>query len=101
MALGDQSKGLIEMSKARGWDPTVIPATDGKPAVDLTQFDAPARRPNSGDGFVGQVPDLKTAWPDGYDVNVAGPNTTTFNSPDVSRENKSRRTTNANPFPTQ
>ena len=36
---GGQSHGLIIVSKAKGWDPTVIPARGDKPAQSIANFD--------------------------------------------------------------
>lgn len=39
MAHGDQGKALNILSKSKGWNPTVIPARDGKPEVDISGWD--------------------------------------------------------------
>lgn len=97
---GNQSRGLIQASITKGWDPRVIPARDQYPAQRIDNFDVDMG--NLPGKFVGELPGGPVnAWPDGYsreglkDDYGAAP---TFASPDVSRENKPRRTTNANPF---
>ena len=37
--LGDQVKSLIIISRAKGWDPTVIPEREGQPAESIANFD--------------------------------------------------------------
>lgn len=102
MALGDQSKGLIQASKTRGWDPNIIPAGNGDGEVDISEFNMPPERPNFGDmagrPLPGDVPHQTNGMPDGYDVSVGAPRTS-FNAPDAGRENANRRTSGANPVP--
>ena len=95
---GNQSRGLVMASKTRGWDPTVIPARDGKPAVDLSKIDVdPGNLPGP---YLGRLSDAgpKADSPDGYDSSIGAPSVP-FETPDTSRETANRRTSGANPFP--
>ena len=102
---GNQSRGLIAASKTRGWDPTVIPARDDKPAFNLADWDVDQTNANGAVYPLGRFPEGKViSYPDDYShpptcssADGTSPPATTFNYPDVTRENKSRRTTNANP----
>lgn len=93
---GNQSRGLIQASKTRGWDPTVIP---GEGSI-LPNFDRD--QGNLAGKPVGELPGGPVdAWQDGYamgglqlDANAKP----TFNSPTL-KENVSRRTRNADPTP--
>lgn len=106
---GNQSRGLIAASKTRGWDPTVIPARDDKPAVSISNFDMDQTNAVGSVDPLGRLPEGKViSYPDGYShpptysgADGISPPATTFNYPDVTRENKSRRTTNANPTPAE
>lgn len=97
---GNQSRGLIAASKTRGWDPTVIPAGNGRPAESIANFDKDQGNYGNQPGkCVGEIPGgHPDGWPDGYDVSKGIPSQQ-FNSPDVSRENAMRHTRNANPTP--
>jgi hypothetical protein len=101
MAIGDQSRGLIQSAKTRGWDPTVIPARGDKPAHSIANFDKEPDRPNYGDSMVGELPGgTPLSWPNGYDVNIGeGIQAPAFATPDTTYDSgvKSRRTRNANP----
>lgn len=106
MALGDQSKALIIMSKNKGWDPNVIrgrTSPEGKvyPDHNIEGFNKAPTLYVDGDICVGQLPQEIPAnqqmFPD-----ATGPvltQETSFNSPDVSRENANRRTSGADPTP--
>ena len=96
---GNQSRGLIQASKTKGWDPTKIPARDGQPEVDITKFDVD--QGNLAGYPVGRLPGGPVdSWPDGGDgaASITFSETPTFASPDPSKENKARRTTGADPY---
>lgn len=97
MALGDQSKALIIMSKMKGWDPTVIPARDGKPAESIANFNKAPNPWELGDQSVGNLPEgIQDSYPQAeqprYDESV------TFNVPDL-RENNNNKGGGSDPFP--
>ena len=101
---GNQSRGLVQASKTRGWDPTVIPARDGRPAVDLSKIDVDPW-PNNIAESTPNFPEQPGGYPEGW---VAGaqpvpppqdpPRTGTqdifapplFANPDTTRETVSR-----------
>lgn len=58
MALGDQTKALIIMSKNKGWDPTVIPGVGS-----IANFDKAPNPWELGDQSVGKLPE---GTPDSY-----------------------------------
>jgi hypothetical protein len=88
---GNQVRGLVAVSKARGWDPTVIPGVGSIANFDHDQGNYPM-------GSVGSLPDGENlSWPDGYDVPALKMNP--FPGPDVSREVERDRTNNSNPYP--
>lgn len=84
MALGDQSKALIIMSKMKGWDPTLIPGVGS-----IANWDKAPNPWELGDQSVGNLPE---GTPDGfpkaeeprYDERVS------WSAPDVGRETKDR-----------
>lgn len=93
---GNQSRGLIAASKTKGWDPTVIPAGNGKPQESLTTFDVD--QGNLPGYPVGRFPAVPDGWPDDLGVNVSpGVTEPSFASPQL-RENLNHRTKNSNPF---
>jgi len=103
---GNQSRGLIQASKTKGWDPTVIPGSGPIGSFDLSTFDKD--QGNLPEYPLGQFPEGPhvDAYPDGYSRG-ATTNTpadqlpipkTEFATPDYSRENKVRHTPNADPF---
>lgn len=102
MALGDQSKALRIISINKGWDPTVIPAStspEGKqyPEESIANFDKAPDPWKLGDQSVGSLPQgVPDTFPDAKapDLRESKP----FNSPDVSRENKNRASSGADPF---
>lgn len=87
MGFGGQSRGLIIASKTQGWDPTVIPARDGKPAVSIANFNKDPKTPGS------YLYDTTGTLPasDGVGNDVVRDTGESFASPDVSRETKNRR----------
>lgn len=112
--LGDQTKSLIIISKAKGWDPTVIPAREGQPAVDLSNWDkspqswetsdaggewAVRNRPIEvyGTPSVGNLPEGDQAiYPQNTESALS--EKITFETPDALRENKDRSSSGADPF---
>ena len=86
---GNQSRGLIEASKTRGWDPTVIPGRDGEPARSIAGFDIDPG--NLMGRPVGDLPGgTPDGWPDQWDNGrmIPGdrPGAVSFSLPDASRE---------------
>lgn len=84
MALGDQSKALIIMSKMKGWDPTVIPGVGS-----IANFNKAPDPWELGNQSVGKLPEGNgDSYPQAeqpkYDERVS------WNAPDVGRENKDR-----------
>lgn len=95
MALGGLSKALITISKAKGWDPTVIRGT----GESIANFDkAPELFTNeSGTGTLPNNP-AASGQKDPSEGPVLGQRVS-FSVPDASRETKNRATKGANPFP--
>ena len=106
---GNQSRGLVAASKTKGWDPTVIPDAGSLADFDVDQGNL-AKYP------LGNLGNPPNGWPNGYDVNVNAPASSTPDvppikttypespfretwDPPVLREAQNHRTTNANPFP--
>lgn len=89
---GNQSRGLIQASKTKGWDPTVIEGGESIANFDKDQGNLPGRH-------VGRLPGgTPDGWPDGYDVPAIDPNAVDFASPQPSG-NEDRRTSGADPTP--
>lgn len=104
---GNQSRGLIQASKTRGWDPTVIPARDGVaadssilPTFDRDQGNIAADIGSPGDWCVGKLPG---GTPDGWPNELGVPGTSVSSPVDFQSSqntgNEDRRTTNADPTP--
>lgn len=116
--LGDQVKSLMIISKAKGWDPNIIPARDDKPAVDISNWN---KSPQSwemsddsgqwtvrnkpievyGTPSVGDLPQEIVPTNRGFSESE-GPKyeeSITFEVPDASRENANRRTSGGDAFP--
>lgn len=90
MALGDRSKSLITISKAKGWDPNVIEGT----GENIGNFNKAPDPWKLGNQSVGKLPE---GTPNNFSQDHA-PDLTervTFQTPDVRRE--SNHTTNADP----
>jgi hypothetical protein len=84
MALGDQSKALIIMSKMKGWDPTVIPGVGS-----IANFNKAPNPWELGDQSVGTLPEgIQDSYPQAeqprYDEAV------TFNVPELREDNNNR-----------
>ena len=95
---GGQSRGLVQASITKGWDPRKIPAGPNGPAVDLSKIDVdPGNLPGP---YLGRLSDAgpKADAPDGYDSSIGSPSVP-FEHPDTSRETANRRTSGANPYP--
>jgi len=91
MALGDQSKALIIVSKAKGWDPTVIPGVGS-----IANFN---RAPNTwelGDQSVGSLPEgISDSYPQAEEPRYT--ESKTFNSPQL-RENNDNKGGGSDPY---
>lgn len=96
MALGDQSKALIIVSKNKGWDPTVI--ADGESIANFNKAPDPWKLGNQSVGNLpGGTPD---GWPDSYGP-PATPSvgaTETNWSQGATNDNQKRGTSGANPY---
>lgn len=93
---GNQSRGLVQASKTKGWDPTKIPAGPNGPAVDLSRIDVdPGNLPGP---YVGSLVGPSADAADGYDSSIGAPGVP-FDTPDVGRETAARRTTGSDPYP--
>ena len=89
---GGQSRGLIQASITKGWDPRVIPARADRPSVDLSKWDVDPTSATT--RYVGRLtggtPDVFASdnpAADGYHDIFAEPS---FNHPDTRRETVSR-----------
>src|SRR5262245_54460186 len=94
---GAQSRGLIQASITKGWDPRVIPARDGPPAQSISPFDvAPEALPTR---YVGRLPGgPRPGWPDGHDApTVAADTAVTFRHPSPNPGLASLRTVDGSP----
>jgi hypothetical protein len=96
MALGDMGRALRIMSLAQGWDPNIIPAKDGKPEVNIGNFNKNPERPGDGDHCVGKLPEgTLDSYPQAeeprYDERIS------FNSPEL-RENKNNKGGGKDPY---
>jgi hypothetical protein len=92
MALGDQSKALIIMSKNKGWDPTVIPGVGS-----IANFNKAPNPWELGDQSVGKLPEgISNSYPQAeeprYDESV------TFSVPEL-RENNDNKGGGSDPYP--
>ena len=94
---GNQSRGLIQASKTKGWDPTVIPARGDQPAESLANFDKDmGNLPGHRVGTIpGGAPPQVIAEAVGP---VVKPGRVDFAHPDFTRETVNRATRNADPF---
>lgn len=94
---GNQSRGLVQVSKTKGWDPTKIPAGGGQGEVDLSKVDVdPGNLPGP---YVGRLVGPPADAADGYDSSIGAPSVP-FNTPDVGREDPTRhRSARASPYP--
>lgn len=91
MALGDQSKSLIIISKAKGWDPTVIPGVGS-----IANFDKAPNPWELGNQSVGTLPEgSRDSYPQAEEPRYN--ESMTFDVPDVSRETKNHATRGADP----
>ena len=89
---GNQSRALIIVSKAKGWDPTVIEGGES-----IANFDKDNQNyRSSGDGL-GKLPE---GTPDTFPQAKAPEESErmTFTTPDTSRETKNRASSGADPF---
>lgn len=95
MALGDQSKALIIMSKNKGWDPTKVAGGES-----IANFNKAPDPWELGVQSVGKLPGgTPSGWPDGY-PGQASPSADAIDwqKGRTSLDNEKRGTTNANPF---
>jgi len=94
---GNQSRGLIQASKTKGWDPTVIPARGDQPAESIANFDKD--QTNANVYGLGSIPGgaPSTTIAEAQDTPVS-PDALDFAHPDFARENKNRATRNADPY---
>jgi hypothetical protein len=107
MALGDQSRALRIVSINKwGFDPMVIQETtspEGKvyPAHDISKFNKIPETWKLGDQSVGSLPEDIPANQNQFAESKSPQysESITFETPDVSRENANRRTSNADPTP--
>lgn len=100
---GNQSRGLIQASITRGWDPRVIPGFDSGilPNFDKDQGNIVSQGNPS--GCLGKLPDgTPDGWPDGHDIlGVPSPSPTSrdFQPAPQASGNNPKRTNGANPYP--
>lgn len=94
MALGDMSKALIIMSKARGWDPTVIQGGES-----IANFNKAPDRPNYSDSCVGSLPEgAPISYPEAEQPHY-GSESVTWNAPNrATGSDANRRTGGSDPF---
>jgi hypothetical protein len=96
---GGQSHALIIVSRAKGWDPTEIPARGDKPAESIANFNKDQALDPMTHVTVGTLPQgTPDTFPDAKapDVGQGSP----WERPDHSDGNApARRTSNANPYP--
>lgn len=107
MALGDSIRALKITSRVKGWDPDVIvgaPGPAGKYSEDQSVMPfnkVPDAGELFGDKICGRLPEDIPANQQQF-PKATGPvlgEKVSFNNPDVSRENKNRGTSGADPFP--
>ena len=100
---GNQSRALILISKAKGWDPTEIKGTGNKPTASVLPFDKDqGTAPGYGDHCVGELPGgPQPYWKDGWeqDLGAGDPNRLPFSTPDTSRERQDNKGGGQDPFP--
>jgi hypothetical protein len=96
---GGQSSALITVSKAKGWDPTVIPARGDQPAHSIANFDKDQHQDPMGHKTTGELPEgTPDTFPQAKAPDVSPgidweyPAHSDGNAP-------ARRTNGANPFP--
>lgn len=100
---GNQSRGLIQASITRGWDPRVIVGRDGADeSTILPNFDKDNQNIRFvGDGL-GKLPDgTPDGWPDGHDVigvPSPSPQAVDFQSSQNDGQTPNRATKGADPY---
>lgn len=95
---GGQSHALIIVSKAQGWDPTVIPARDNLPAHSIANFDMDQARDPMTHKTTGELPQgIKDSYAEDHGNPGQG---SKWEYPANSNGNTPvRRTSGANPMP--
>src|SRR3990172_13024277 len=95
--LGAQSKALIILSKNLGWDPTIIPAGNGKPAESIANFNKAPNPWELGSQSVGRLPEgSQDSYPQAEEPKYSGSPGTDWQNVDAQGPN--RASSGADPF---